>query len=351
MGLLSSTGRGHPVTVGPGTASMSRTGTWSIGGGLVPCSGNGRCLTMRALAGLAVDAQGNAEPVRYGGAPPLLGASAGPEWDADVIRGCACDEGWEGPDCALRTCPWGSDPRLREGGGKHYAPKQLPEVQTIQCQVSGGMAAGGAAAGTFRLSFRGSISGAIRTDASRDVMQAAVDEIETRTRTETGRLGHLRSGGISVEFRAPPDLGGGGGAGGPTLPSPPVEACGIGDGTVLELTFWGLHGDVPAVEVLIDSGSIDTGVIPLVLVMPLFATEQRAGSTISLECSGRGVCDRRAGECRCFVGYGPSDGRTGGPGTVADCGHRRARLGDAGASAWEELGGLSVLRRFEVHRD
>ncbi len=33
-------------------------------------------------------------------------------WDADSIFGCDCDAGYTGPDCSLRTCPYGIDPQF-----------------------------------------------------------------------------------------------------------------------------------------------------------------------------------------------------------------------------------------------
>lgn len=65
----------------------------------LPCSGHGTCLSMREL-GLQ-----QTPPVGYGTDPNNAAT-----WDADRVFGCYCDEGWEGYDCSLRTCPTGEDP-------------------------------------------------------------------------------------------------------------------------------------------------------------------------------------------------------------------------------------------------
>lgn len=50
---------------------------------------NVRCMSMREAAAL-ID----------GGS--LEFESVYDDWDADMIYGCVCDEGWEGYDCSLR---------------------------------------------------------------------------------------------------------------------------------------------------------------------------------------------------------------------------------------------------------
>lgn len=208
------------MDVGPQARTVAR----GSGGG-VACSGNGRCLPMRELARLALAADGSPSPKRYGTVAPLMSRSGGAAWDADVLRGCACDEGWEGPDCSLRSCPWGSDPRAREGGGGDgsWVERQQPEEQTFECSVvasaSDTAAALARGEGTFRLRFRGSLSPPIRLDATAAEINGALGATGTVAKED-------------VEVRLEAILAGG---------AVPSTACGTsaGAGSRVVLTFWG----------------------------------------------------------------------------------------------------------------
>ena len=35
-------------------------------------------------------------------------------WDAVKLRGCFCDEDWQGADCSERVCPYGDDPNTHD---------------------------------------------------------------------------------------------------------------------------------------------------------------------------------------------------------------------------------------------
>eukprot|EP00970_Alexandrium_tamarense_P019447 scaffold14050_cov255-Alexandrium_tamarense.AAC.3 len=65
-----------------------------------PCSGHGSCLTMRELALLQPTAM-----LTYGADPNVANT-----WDADVVMGCRCDEGFDGHSCSLASCLDGVDP-------------------------------------------------------------------------------------------------------------------------------------------------------------------------------------------------------------------------------------------------
>lgn len=83
-----------------------------------PCSGHGQCVTMAMLAE-AADENGVAMDYTYGGTP-----NDAATWDHDMVQGCLCDDGYEGHDCSLRSCPLGDDPDTLY---------QENEVQNIEC--------------------------------------------------------------------------------------------------------------------------------------------------------------------------------------------------------------------------
>uniref|UniRef100_K3X6E9 EGF-like domain-containing protein n=1 Tax=Globisporangium ultimum (strain ATCC 200006 / CBS 805.95 / DAOM BR144) TaxID=431595 RepID=K3X6E9_GLOUD len=121
-----------------------------------PCNGNGRCMTM---AELALQARNNGEPIAitYGKTP-----NNPKTWDFNKIQGCLCDEGFEGHDCSLRSCPRGDDP---------HTTGQRREVQTILCshtQVT-----------TFTLSFRGESTQVLSSDITALNLQNALSAVKS----------------------------------------------------------------------------------------------------------------------------------------------------------------------------
>ena len=103
-----------------------------------PCSGHGRCLSLRE-AGRGGAAGG-------GGWAPGVAYAA---WDADAVLGCACDAGWTGADCSERVCAAGSRPPAGNGAGGAHARLVLStrlaaarrEVQRVSLAAAAGAAA------------------------------------------------------------------------------------------------------------------------------------------------------------------------------------------------------------------
>ena len=103
----------------------------ACGGGLEnPCNGHGQCKSMMELALLAND-NGDATDFTYGADPNNYDT-----WDGHRIHGCYCDDGYEGYDCSLRTCPSGDDPATYD---------QSDEIQLFVCTAT---------SGSFKLKFR-----------------------------------------------------------------------------------------------------------------------------------------------------------------------------------------------------
>ena len=71
------------------------------------CTGHGECLSMGQLAQHASH-NGEAVSATYGVKPNDYY-----RWDFDMMFGCKCDPGYNGVNCATRTCPLGDDPRTR----------------------------------------------------------------------------------------------------------------------------------------------------------------------------------------------------------------------------------------------
>jgi hypothetical protein len=324
-----------------GEACERMTCPGSGGGDGVECSGHGQCLPMAELAALATTALGDPAPTTYGADP-----NNALTWDAGKVRGCFCDAGWRGFDCSERSCPFGNDITLLEAD-----PTRLDELQYLRCVLADPSAAlPGAAPVTFALSFRGARTRALPFSASAAQVQAALQALPTVGRVDVTYSRNSVAGS--------PDHF--------CLPAPYSQQ--------VYFAFHTQHGDLPPLRVAMDEASQDpeTGAFgqalgflssqlvfsggnpasdfghgalpppnPLVGPPPLAefryvpapsypasgirALELRKGASGNDECSARGVCDRERGGCRCFLGFGASDGDRG-PGPIEDCGWREPVL-------------------------
>jgi len=252
------------------------------------CSGHGQCLTMKQLA-LAKAINGDATDFTYGMDPHNSRT-----WDATMVYGCHCDEGYEGYDCSLRSCPKGDDPMT-------YG--QEDEMQLLSCRATEGF---------FRVQFRQEFSDLILWNATAEELEAGIETMST-------------AGDVSVVFTNA------------TLntvtPNNSTNGtfCNTDGSNSAMITFKEVHGDLPALQLdssrLIDSstGVSLSGELRIATdgaALPLYneSLVSVTGTREYMECSGRGVCNHLTGTCVCYSGYAQSDGN-GARGVIGDCGY------------------------------
>lgn len=248
------------------------------GGAAEPCNNHGKCMSMAELALNHYD-NGVLDPYEYGTDPNNPAT-----WDAYKLYGCQCDDGFEGYDCSLRSCPYGDDPGTYD---------QYNELQLLTCEAYGG---------TFTLTFREDETGEIQWNATAPDVKAALEELDT-----IAVLG-------SVKF------------------SEGDAVCADEDTTnVVQIQFQTEHSDLPDLEYdadnLEDSAGTEGGGS-----VALYSDGDSVdgytsvtGDTENEVCSNRGLCDYTLGLCSCFTGYYSSDG-AGNEGTIPDCGYHAKQI-------------------------
>nr|AIG55665.1 secreted protein [Thraustotheca clavata] len=194
-------------------------------------------------------------------------------WDATSIQGCVCDQGYWGYDCSLRSCPMGHDPALLG---------RVNEIQAISCICT-------TCTGTFILTWKGLSSIPIAAAASASAIQAALN---------------LLTSGVSV-----------------TLDAGATSICSTTGSTAL-ITFMYDFGQLPPLQVVLPSATLTVSV-QSGGAAALYGSQTTTVTTtkVSLECSGRGVCDYSVGHCHCSLFYTSSDGQSN-IGSRPDCGFR-----------------------------
>lgn len=117
-----------------------------------PCSGNGRCISLRtATTFVDLDQFDNA-----------TGYS---DWDADMVHGCDCDDGWEGSSCSYRTCPKGDNPTT---------PGQ-DESQLIDCTCTAYNCSG-----SFQFGVRGQKTQPLPLNATEELIKMRIEVMVAR---------------------------------------------------------------------------------------------------------------------------------------------------------------------------
>lgn len=257
------------------------------------CSGHGSCISISMLAELA-DINGDAATYTYGEVPNKKST-----WDFESVRGCHCDSGWEGYDCTLRSCPKGDD---------IYTTSQQKEKQLIRCTASSGQ---------FSVSFRQAETTSLSYAVDRATLKTALELLPTIGNVEVNfdKYDHTDDSADTADN----------------------IAC-TADGTnLITVVFTTELGDVPALKFVEDGvDSID------IFTDGTTATDYEGnpkdsypGTFENEVCGRRGVCDFTTGQCKCYTGFGSSDG-SGGPGTRGDCGYQEPIYGGSASAAANE---------------
>lgn len=197
-------------------------------------------------------------------------------WDAHMLHGCVCDDGYHGSDCSLRYCPVGDDPLTGVGADVLSNPTQVNTIQSVTCKAGGGY---------FTLAFRGKFSPNIPYNA-----------LGTEVATSIQGIASLGPASVKVRLLGP-------------------QACSdSGAHFTVEFTqhFGLIPLLVPSARFLSFSDAINTPNISVALT--------QAGTKESEPCSNRGVCDETTGVCACEPDYYTSDGYNR-PGSRGDCGY------------------------------
>lgn len=289
------------------------------------CMNKGRCLSLRNIAAYQTDSSDNPTPVLYGSKVRDMQT-----WDADRIHMCLVDKyGYfydennlihsskamynltdrfmesraainerfvshqEGMFMDYYSCPKGfnrrkldpliplanitafQEARVIGNTSNFYSPyaDQFLEIQSIRCAAS---------YGSFKLTFRGHTSARILANETIPGLQKILESIPTLGKVSinstSATVCTTRDGGARIWVRFDGQLD-------KSLP-------------LLQTTDVGVYGFPGLVEV---------------------TRVQTLAVDLLEECAGHGVCDQLTGLCRCWDGWGSSDG-LGGEGTHGDCG-------------------------------
>ncbi|CAM9302094.1 unnamed protein product, partial [Chrysoparadoxa australica] len=230
------------------------------------CSGHGRCVSMREAGrnGLSYTNFKNTA-IAYTG------------WDADMIHGCVCDEGYDGYDCSSLPCPYGYDPHLTSG---------LEEIIAVSCRCDT------TCGGTVLLKYLGEATRPIPHDATAGLIEYYLEELAS---IDT----------VAVSF------------------STGTALCADTTAAVTNIQFSHQErqqGDISDEYFEVSSALLTSGGTISASVSTDGSGTSRHETKVSKECSGRGYCNEKRGECDCYAGYAGSDGK-GGAGFRGDCGY------------------------------
>ena len=259
------------------------------------CYGRGVCASISDWAAAATDEFEDARSVTY----DASGGAA--SWDYDHLYSCRChtdlavgansdQQDATGYGCEMWKCLEG------HFNTQEYINPSSFETQEITCDATGG---------SFTLSFRGQTTGAIAYNAV--AMRSSESGSSTGTGVGESLQAKLESLSTVTDFCAT------GKCGGVSITyTSGSNACTNGGANVISVEFIADFGDLPPLSASASSLTGGAGTVTII--------ESVRGTKFENECSGKGECDRTTGLCRCYKGFGNSDGQ-GNFGPRDDCGN------------------------------
>jgi len=242
------------------------------------CSGHGTCMTIAEVSRTVDYNYGLFTSVEY------------TNWDADMVQGCVCEEGWEGFDCSDKSCLWGPDPETT----------WIDEVQVLDCKCEANCD------GWITLTYLGESTRLIEWNAAASVVEEELERLhmiqDVRVTTHGSERGICGPNGAATRIQFLRDS--------------------YKQRDYLNITVNTTRLSGTNVAGTIYSAGQSSAYVSTVISVK--STKQM------MECSGRGTCNpfgKNNGECMCYPGYGPSsDGQGGLPDddwNIRDCGSMR----------------------------
>merc|ERR1712098_38806 len=200
----------------------------------------------------------------------------GSRWSWDKFTQCKCDRGFEGSDCSQRQCPRGDDPETECSDELAY------DVQTVAVSGTGSN-------DQFTLQFVDQLGGSYST---RPIIfnAASADDNERAVQTALEALPNFAVPSVEIESFATTT-----GSAGYSFEVHFVDEATTGQQNLLTVNDRQHGGDCDSgAQPKFDgstSGSVSRNAVEVDTMKE------------SIECGGRGLCDRNSGTCSCFDGY------------------------------------------------
>lgn len=248
------------------------------------CSGHGMCVDDNINLYHNTHATGSEESLPTGSYPTSAASADSNLWASELQQACVCDGGWSGHDCSLRLCPVGDDPETECNDELAY------DVQEITCT-----GVDKDVDHFFSVTYTSPLGHRYTT---MPVIVSSFQTVDNVTST---------SSSLQQALEALPNF---------AVPSVEVDTslsdlAGSDISVVMAVTFNdpANTGEQPLLQVTA-SERCEAGSSPYFVNTDTSTTctVARVSQSTSLreqaECSNRGLCNTRTGECACYDGYG-----------------------------------------------